>query len=160
LGELVSFQITWDLSTEAAGTYNGNRGRLGLEIDGPLELDGGRYGLANEATQDGGGIEDTVSASIAVYDDSTFLVSDAGVGYNSELYDVVTGADSFTLSLVSPVYVDARDVGEVTLTTTGSVTLTYTYIAAAVPEPASYAAIFGGLALAGTALRRRPRALA
>jgi hypothetical protein len=158
LGELVSFQVTWTLSNTAIGTIVDASGGVTISLGGYTYIAGDVATSGGSNGSDGGDPGYEFSLSVPINIDSAFLVSESGSTYDPAYYNTVTGAGTFTLNYASAVNLNVSSVANFEMTTTGSVTLTYNYIpASAVPEPASFAAIFGGLVFAGTALSRRRR---
>ena len=77
---------------------------------------------------------------------------------NTNLYDIVnlTGAQLFTGDVAAPILLAFGPTGFDDYDTPGA--KSYTLTAKAVPEPASWAMMIGGLGLMGAAMRRRPSA--
>lgn len=159
LGTLDSFQIEWNLTNTGTGNFGGSGGSISLSVVGALTLNGSGYHNAvtgNDATGGPPNGAFSLSAPIAVTD--AFLVSGAGTDYDSAYLAALTGNSTFTLGYTAPVNFSVSGLATFDASTLGSATLTYNYTPAAVPEPSTYTAIFGTLALAAACFRRRSRA--
>lgn len=161
LGTLDSFEIEWTLANTGTGNFGASGGSISESVSGQLTLNGSIYhaGVLG-ANGTGGGPNGTIALSAPIGETDTFLVSGAGTDYAAAYLTAVTGTDPFTLAFTAPVNFSISS-GTATFdaATSGSVKLTYHYTAAAVPEPATYAAIAGLLVL-GLALWHRRRAAA
>lgn len=159
LGTLDSYTIVWSTTTAASGTTSGTGGEYVLNQGGTFYVGTSAYS--------GGGAGNSASAgpntllpqkTSTVNNTKTFLTSEAGVTYNPAILAQVIGSSPFTLSYGgnSPtIFTTFTTMADVTSTLTGSVTLTYNYTAAPVPEPASM--WIGASLLAGTVGFRRFR---
>lgn len=155
LGTLDSFVIAWDVSNTVTGTLNGSGGAPSASVGGLLTLNGTQYDTFAIGNGTGGPPGTPYSFSIAIAATNTFLVSGAGTDYASEFLDAVTGASPFTVAYSSAVSVSPTGAMTFDVATLGDLTVTYNYTPAAVPEPATFAAILGLAVLAGTILARR-----
>lgn len=141
LGTLDSYTITWSTTTTGSGTTGNAGGAYTLNQGGTFYVGTSPYsggGAGNSAS----GVANTVleQKTSTVNNTKTFLPSEAGVTYDPAIYGRVIGSSPFTLSYGgnSPtIYTTYNVMATVTSTLSGSVTLTYNYTAAPVPEPAS-----------------------
>ncbi|MFH1499249.1 MAG: hypothetical protein ABII82_15650 [Verrucomicrobiota bacterium] len=159
LGTLDSFVIQWTLANTGAGTLGVSGGSLSLTVSGSLSLNGDIYHGGVVGFQGTGGPPNTpFSLSAPVTATDTFLSSGAGTDYDTAFLTLVTGDSDFTIGYTAPVVFSIVS-GSATFdaSTIGDVTLTYHYTAAAVPEPATAAALAGFVTLALAASRRRRR---
>lgn len=158
LGTLTSYVIEWNLTNTGTGSFGGSGGSLSVSVVGSLTLNGNNYdnGVTG-GNGTGGGPSQPFSVSASIERTNTFLVSEADTEDELTYLTAVTGANTFTLGYTAPVNFSIG-FGSATFdaSTSGSVTLTYNYTA--VPEPSTYAAIIGALALGFVTWRRRSAA--
>jgi hypothetical protein len=153
LGTLESFTLAWDL-TITGSISPGTGMALSGGGDGGLRMAGITYGGT------GGGGGGASSGSFTLTPSKTFLVSDAGI-YDSAILAAATGDSNYVVYMnMGPTlqiqnYVDGQTYEA---STTGNVTMTYTYTA--VPEPSTYALCAGGVMLVVVAWRRRGQLIA
>ncbi|MCW5548795.1 MAG: PEP-CTERM sorting domain-containing protein [Opitutaceae bacterium] len=156
LGELESFQVVWNVANTVDGTLGAGGGSVTINFSGVLRLADIAYGDTLVGLAPGGGPPfGPISLSAPLSDTTLFLVAEAGDTYNSAMLDAVTGENPFAVTFPSPVTLSVSGGATFEAITTGNVSLTYNYTA--VPEPSTYAAIFGGVVLLGALLRRRCR---
>lgn len=151
LGTLTSYVIEWNLTNTASGTHGGS---MNMSITGSLTLNGDVYEggvVANQAI--GGPPGASFSFSQPVEETHTFVVSEADTVDELTYLAAVTGGSTFTLAYTAPINFTPGGLSTFNAATSGSVTLTYHYTA--VPEPSTYAAILGGLAIGFVMWRKR-----
>lgn len=150
LGTLTGYVIEWNLTNTASGTHGGS---MSMSISGSLTFNDDVYQGGVVASQSIGGMPgSSFSFSRPIEETHTFLVSEADTEDELAYLDAVTGGSTFTLAYTSPINFSPGGSSTFDAATSGNVTLTYHYTA--VPEPSTYAAIFGGLALGFVAWRR------
>ena len=154
LGTLTSYAIVWNLTNTASGTHGGS---MSMSISGSLTLNGDVYEGGVVASQSIGGPPGaSFSFSRPVEETHTFVVAEADTVDELAYLAAVTGGSTFTLAYTAPINFTPGGVSTFDAATSGSVTLTYHYTA--VPEPSTYTAILGGLAIGFVAWRRRSAA--
>ncbi|MFH1499999.1 MAG: PEP-CTERM sorting domain-containing protein [Verrucomicrobiota bacterium] len=158
LGTLESYAFNLDLTVGVDGVLGDAGGSVSLALGGTFFFAGISSGGTGESFGDGGPPGAPISFSVPLTLGNTFLVSDANVTYDPAILTAATGGDAFTMRYGSPVTITVYGGATFDVTTVATLTLTYEYTPVAVPEPSSYAAIFGGLALTGAVVRRRRRA--
>jgi PEP-CTERM putative exosortase interaction domain len=150
--------IEWSLANTAIGNLISGGSSVNLMLVGPLTFNGSTYHFVTPVMDVFGGAPNTpISLSVPIAQTHTFSVSETDINYNSAYLDAVMGDEPITLGFGSAVSFSVGGLATFDAVTLGSVTLTYHYTA--VPEPSTYAAIFGVLALAAAAWFRRRAAL-
>lgn len=169
LGTLDSFQIVWSVSQSASGTVASTvvapsgKGILTPQLNGTPSIAGNRYGgLADSVTVVGDPSDSIPLTTAQNTSDETWLPENAGSTYNPAFLATVTGASDFDLTLTNssgPVaFVSYTELSSVSADLAGSVTMTYTYTPAAVPEPSTWILGVGAVAC-GCVVRCRRRGL-
>lgn len=159
LGTLQSFKIDWTATVTASGTTSATGGSFNPSLGGTLYIGANSYDGDGGSNGTGGGPNTFVGPiTAAINKSNSFLVSNANVTYNPNILSTVTGGSPFNIRYsnggTDTIYTNYSTMASITSVLTGSVTLTYTYEAAAVPEPTSFA-IGSLLCTSLIAMRRR-----
>lgn len=159
LGTLMSFKIDWTATVTASGTTSATGGSFSPSLGGTLYIGANSYGGDGGGNGTGGGPNTFVGPiSAGINNSNSFLVSNAGVTYNANILSTVTGGSPFNIRYSNgsgdTIFTSYTNMASTTSTLTGSVTLTYTYEAASVPEPTSFS-IGSLLCTSLIAMRRR-----
>ena len=149
LGTLESITVAWNATV--TGTISHSSG-ISIKTTGDERLILGSVHYSGFGSEKAG----EKTATFTLQGTHTFLVSEANIRYDPALLDWVTGASNYdvrwTGGLVFRI-VNAFDGETYHASADGSVSVTYTY--SAIPEPSTYALIFGSAALGLVAWRRR-----
>lgn len=159
LGTLDSYTVDWSTTISASGTTSSSGGNFNVQQGGTYYFGTSSYGGNGGGDGSSAGPNTFISSRTAVVTHTkTFLPSQAGQTYDPAILGLVTGSTPFSLKYMgSPntIYATFTTMADITSTLTGSVTLTYNYTGAPVPEPASM--WIGASLLAGTVGFRRFR---
>lgn len=160
LGTLDSFSIAWVIDLTSSGTAGADGGSLQVQMGGTFLVNTASYNGGGDGDSSGNGpfsVLPTINANLT--NTSNFLVSNAGVTYDPQILASVTGNTPFQLSFSNgdnnAVYTNYTGAASVSAVMASSVTLTYNYTGAPVPEPSSM--LIGGSLFAGVAGMRRLR---
>ncbi len=161
LGTLQSFAIDWTATVTASGVTSSSGGSLNTQLGGTLYIATDVYDGTGNSNGNGSGPNTAVGpVSATINKSNLFLVSNSSVTYNPALLATVIGGSPFSITYSSPsndtIYTGYSTMASITSSLTGSVTLTYNYDAATVPEPTSFA-IGSILCMGLLAMRRRTR---
>jgi hypothetical protein len=160
LGTLNSFSIVWTASVVAEGTTGATSGNISMGFGGAFRVGSASYNGTGDGNSNGAGPGSTIpQITISINNTSVFLPSNAGVTYDPAILALITGSNPVQLSYASKssntAYTTFNDVATVSSVLSGTVTLTYDYTPAAVPEPTSM--LIGGSLFAGVIGMRRMR---
>lgn len=161
LGTLQSFAIDWTATVTASGVTSSSGGSFSPQLGGQLFIATNAYDGTGNSNGTGAGPNTAVGPiSATINKSSLFLVSNASVTYNPALLFTVIGGSPFSLTYSNPstdtIFTSYNTMASITSSLTGSVTLTYNYDAATVPEPTSFA-IGSILCMGWLAMRRSTR---
>ena len=133
LGTLNSFTISWSSTLLTSGVVAGSgAGSFGVSISGSFGVNGVSYSGGGN----GGGTSGSAAAilgpiSVPVVQSNVFKVSEAGSDYDPAILSAVTGNSNIPVSWISTssalAEVNFSNLGSLTSSLTGTVTLTYDY---------------------------------
>lgn len=159
LGTLTSFTIVWDVDVAATITAAPTDGfsASASGFGGTFLVNSIGYNGTGSGGGQGVGPGATDSFTFGINSSQEFLVSNAGVTYDPTILNFVTGASPLELTWDTGLSWDLTGTGSLDSTITGSVTITYDYVASPIPEPSSTVAIAGLCGAGLVVLRRRKR---
>lgn len=155
LGTLESITISWVVENTVSGNTNASGNTPQLSFGSSLYVNASSYSGMGGGGSTGGPPGTPFSMPANTSNTTTLQVADFGGSYDPAILAAITGVDSYDVSYPSAITLanlSAHDMA-FDVVTSGTVTVTYNY--AAVPEPASCAALVGLVALGFVASRRR-----
>ncbi len=151
-GELISFEIAWDVDFTGSGIATVDNANLSGSAGGSYALGGIGYGGTGNGNGDNGLQNEAVSFNFNVAETHTFVVNNLTVGVETDMLAVILGGASFPLLWDADYVLTGGDVSLLSGTAIGSVRLTYTYL----PEASTNAAMgLAFVAVGGVVWRRR-----